>query len=27
VRWRRVKRQRALAIDLGGERLAYLGNL
>lgn len=27
VRWRRVKRQRALAIELGGERLAYLGNL
>ncbi|VXB11767.1 hypothetical protein [Plantibacter sp. T3] len=27
VRWRRVKRQRALAVELGGERLAYLGNL
>ncbi|WP_086475334.1 hypothetical protein [Plantibacter elymi (nom. nud.)] len=27
VRWRRIKRQRALAIELGGERLAYLGNL
>ncbi|OII41458.1 hypothetical protein [Plantibacter sp. MMLR14_011] len=27
VRWRRVKRQRALAIELGGERMAYLGNL
>lgn len=27
ARWRRVKRQRALAIELGGERLAYLGNL
>lgn len=27
VRWRRVKRQRAMAIELGGERLAYLGNL
>ncbi|MBD8104452.1 hypothetical protein [Plantibacter sp. CFBP 8775] len=27
LRWRRVKRQRALAIELGGERLAYLGNL
>jgi hypothetical protein len=27
VRWRRVTRQRALAIELGGERLAYLGNL
>lgn len=27
VRWRQIKRQRALAIELGGERLAYLGNL
>ncbi|MBF4570534.1 hypothetical protein ITJ57_17345 [Plantibacter sp. VKM Ac-2880] len=27
VRWRRVTRQRALAVELGGERLAYLGNL
>lgn len=27
MRWRRIKRQRALAIELGGERLAYLGNL
>lgn len=27
MRWRRVKRQRALAVELGGERLAYLGNL
>lgn len=27
VRWRRIKRQRALTIELGGERLAYLGNL
>ncbi|WP_285038063.1 hypothetical protein [Plantibacter sp. lyk4-40-MEA-4] len=27
VRWRRVKRQRAMAIELGGERLTYLGNL
>ena len=27
VRWRRIKRQRALAVELGGERLAYLGNL
>ncbi|WP_285042895.1 hypothetical protein [Plantibacter sp. LMC-P-059a] len=27
VRWRRVTRQRTLAVELGGERLAYLGNL
>ncbi|MGK9147761.1 hypothetical protein KXS11_09070 [Plantibacter flavus] len=27
LRWHRVKRQRAFAIELGGERLAFLGNL